>query len=298
MFFLKTAFLKDGDILTPPVEIKNINSIKIQNGIFDEVFGTADIESEYSTDIPSEWDYNTILHALFENNLMAGNVGYVVSEVSALRVKHREQGTYNWITLFEIPINDISDFNFDVLDQYCRSGVIYEFCVVPVINGIEGNSPINSIESKFDGIFIIEKDLSYSTNFETEISDVTHNQQVASVLPIGSRYPYHIKNALTNYDSGTVKGFFVEVNTNTGDINIDNGFRYRKSFIDFLFNGKPKIIKTGEGQIWMCSITGSPVESPVNGYKKFIVTTFNFEEIGSVFDQDDMYNHGFVDTLG
>ena len=137
--------------------------------------------------------------------------------------------------------------------------------------------------------------MAYSTNLEPEIGDVTRNQQVATILPIGSQYPYHIKNSLNNYDSGTVKGFFVEVNTDTGAIDINGGFSYRKTFKDFLCDGKPKIIKDGEGQIFLADIVGNPVDSPQNGHKKFIVTTFNFEEVGNSQSQDDMYNNNLTE---
>ena len=85
--FLNYNFFSDKNCLNPvPTSIENITQVQIQNGIYDEVYITKDVESSYSTNIP-EWDYNTIFDAKFHNNLTAGNLDFLSTQISEIRVK-------------------------------------------------------------------------------------------------------------------------------------------------------------------------------------------------------------------
>lgn len=58
-----------------PTVVNNTTSVKLSNGIFNDLFITDDTSS---TDIPmsTDWDYSTLLHARFDGDLLAGNVDF------------------------------------------------------------------------------------------------------------------------------------------------------------------------------------------------------------------------------
>ena len=50
--FLNYNFFSDKNCLDPvPTSIENITQVQIQNGIYDEVYITKDVESSYSTNL-------------------------------------------------------------------------------------------------------------------------------------------------------------------------------------------------------------------------------------------------------
>jgi hypothetical protein len=295
MVFMNSAFCSSGTTMTPtPICLRSLNSIKIQNGEFDTLYASKEITSEPTTTIPTTWDYDTILNAPFNGNLNAGNVDFVIEQISAVRIRRREVGSYNWMTLYEIPINVESDFNFELFDYFAKSNTTYEYAIVPIISGVEGNYNTNTVTSEFNGIFICEKDRAYSTDLEAYIDTVQRNQQVVNIEPIGRKYPYVIKNGLTNYDSGTVKGFFVEIDPVTCQIKTMEGFAYRKEFNDFLVNGQPKILKDYSGRMFLISVVDKP-NNNINGHRNFIITSFNWVEIGDYESSTDLFNAGLID---
>lgn len=293
MNFLGNTFLSNGKTMKATSEsVSNIDLIKIQNGVYDELYASKDVGYTYTTVIPTVWDFNTVMRSLFEEDLNAGNVGFTATQVSAIRIKRREKGSYNWLTLYEIPINAPADFEFERRDMYARSGVEYEYAVVPIMNGAEGSFDINTILSEFSGMFIVEKERAYHTDFEVEIPNTQRNQQVSTIKTLGRKYPYHVKNALMDYESGTAKGFFVDCDT---EIKVKEGSRYRKEFKDFLTNGSPKILKTDDGRIWLVAIIGNPTDAQ-NGHKDFVITSFQWEETGDYESSTDLYNANLTDV--
>ena len=181
MLFLGSTFLGDRYTLdATPTNVSNITSVKLQNGIYDELYMTKDMTKTYSTVIPTEWDFNTILHALFAGNLNCGNVDFAASQVSNVLIKRRKVGDFNWLTLANFEIENSDSFNFEFYDRFVRAKTEYEYAIVPVLNGIEGNLNINTIKAEFEGLFLIEKDKQFYTPLNVTIDDIKRNKPIQS----------------------------------------------------------------------------------------------------------------------
>lgn len=155
MMFLG-AFLGYKTSLDPtPVASGTTEYFEIENGVFDEVYLDSDIQREHGTAIP-DWGYSTILDAKFHNNLLAGNVDFSLSAISAMVIKRRKKGSYKWTTIHQIPINDEDDFDFYYNDITVASQTTYEYAAVPIINGVEGTYQVIDVAVAFDGAFIID----------------------------------------------------------------------------------------------------------------------------------------------
>ena len=120
-------FVEDMYALNPvPTGLQNLTSVKVENGKFDHLWITRDALSEYPTDIPDTWDFNTVLNATFNGTLHAGNIDFIGSQISFIRIKRRIKGTFTWMTLAEVPVNDVSDLQFIRYDNLNQYGVTYE----------------------------------------------------------------------------------------------------------------------------------------------------------------------------
>lgn len=294
MFFLGITFCGGENTLNcTPTNVADVDKVVIKNGVYDDLYMSMNTDREYTSEIPTLWDSNTLMHARFQGNLTGGNVGFALNQVSSLRVKRRELGTFEWISLYDIPVRKEEDLYFERFDKYCRSGVEYEYLVVPVLNGIEGNAFTNTVLSEFNGVFILEKDRTFKTILETNIPS-QKNRPSATVNTLGRKYPFVVSNGMNNYYSGSVKGVFIELDYDNCELKTKGARKYREELMEFLQNGMPKILKYEDGRIWMVSIVGTPSEA-TDGHHDKVVTTFDWVEIGDYNSNADLYSNNFVD---
>lgn len=197
---------------TSPSMVDNIKSTQIQNGIFDHLNISKGAMMTESTTIPTEWNYDTIIDVDFNGNLNGGNVDFLVEQISSIKIKRREKGTFNWITLESIPINTAEDLTFTFIDRLNAYGKDYEYAFVPVLEDIEGNYIINSIFSEFNGVFIGDFDNIYKFLYDVDYCTNARNQQIGTFTPLGRKYPVIVANGLLSYETGSVTASILKLN--------------------------------------------------------------------------------------
>ena len=276
-----------------PTHIDNINSITLQNSIVDNLFATKNTEVDITKSLDKTWDFNTILNAGFNNNLLAGNINFRSSQCSSLRIKHREKGTNTWVNLFEIPISKAEDLITERFDRFCKGNKTeYEIAVVPVINGIESNYNMNSIVSDFDGIVLSEMNETFLTPLDVKAT--RQRNRPSSVLnTLDGKFPIVVINSQNNYDSGTASGVFIQLDENTCAFDVEHGWKYRDSFLDFLSDGKPKFLKIDTGHCWIVSIVDN-ISEDNSQHRLKVSTNFSWVSIGDIANSQDLYENGLV----
>lgn len=296
------------DALAPiPTSINGIDFMVLTNAIYNELY-VSNRYDDFGSEIPA-WDYDTIMHAKFNGNLHAGNVDYYPEEVEYMRIKRRVKGTYEWVNLFEIRIEKSEDLKFEKFDKYARGNTMYEYAMVPVIRQIEGgndkegNVNICEVKSEFYDTFLSEKDISFHTQVEVSLS-LNKNHPTLVVAPIHRKYPYVFGNGNANYYSGSISAVWVELDklcdyaqemswNDAYGIVWRNNWDYRNRLMEFLCNGKPKILKMPDGRMWMVAITETPTES-VSFHNDAPTTTFQWTEIADCESGADLYSNGFT----
>lgn len=274
--------------IAPPQQ--HITYISLEHGIYDDLFGTdnSNIDLDENSFI---WDYDTRFYAKFQNNLMAGNVDYAASSVSSIRIKRSKRGENKWFTLFNIPIKNDEDFNFELFDRYAQANQYYYYSLVPVSENVEGNINKNEIKSEFDNYFILDRNISYPVIFNTKLSTEL-NRQSNTITTLGNKYPFVISNGIAQYVTGTLS--FSLCPMKDCDLDTEQGYTYRYEFDQWIMNGEPKIIKDWTGKIYMIKINDNvSIDYENNDVPSYQIS---FAEIGNVFDQDDMYQNNFTDV--
>ena len=290
--FLGSFCADDTSLIPTCTSVETITTIEITNGVYDELYGSTNVNLNREKEL--EWDFDTQFYAKFQNNLAAGNVDYTSANVSSIRIKRRMFGEHKWLVLKDIPINTNEDFSFEYIDRYAKGNTQYDYSLVPVMGGIDGNINKNTILSDFDGYFIMENDISYPIVFNTNLSTQL-NKNVGVITTLGRKYPFAISNGLSQYVTGSLKFALLPPNCDTL-MNISNKgyYSYTKQFDDWILNGKPKIIKDWTGQIYMVNITNSiPIDYSIHQLPSYDV---QFVEIGNAEDQNDLYYNGFTDV--
>ena len=295
--FIGYNFFSDGDCLNnAPSNVDNINNIMLTNAIYDHFNITRNINTSVSSTIPTAWDYDTIMDASFEDNINAGNVDFIAEQISAIKIKRRIQGEFNWLTLTTIPINNVEDLTFafnDLLNQY---GVQYEYAFVPIIEDVEGDYIINSVFSQFNGVFIGDAQNIYKFLYEVEYGSNARNQQIGVFQVLGKQYPVLVANGALSYESGSVSATILNDDfQETGIIDRVAITRQKDALKDFLTDRKAKILKDWNGNIWLCIVNSNINVTYKSNYGMGIPSIqFNWTEIGDATNQQDLYNNGIL----
>lgn len=298
--FLNYNFFADGDALnTAPSSVDNITNVKLTNSIFDHFNITKNTSTVVSTSIPTEWDYDTIMNANFNNNIDAGNVNYLINQISSIKIKRRKQGDFDWLTLATIPINRVEDLSFIFNDLLNQDNVTYEYALVPIIGEIEGQYLINSVVSKFNGVFIGNAETIYKFLYEVKYSSNQRNQQVGVFQVLGQQYPIVVANGALSYESGNVTATILNDDfEKTGIIDRAEIVKQKDALKNFLTDKKPKILKDWNGNIWLCIVNSNIDVSYKEGTGMGIpVISFDWTEIGESNNQQSLYNNGILSEV-
>lgn len=299
--FLGYNFFSDGDALnSAPSNVDNITSAKLSNAIFDHFNVTTNISTPVTTTIPTAWDYDTVLDASFNGNLDAGNVDFLIEQISAIKIKRRVQGEFNWLTLQTIPINTVEDLTFVFNDLLNKNNVTYEYALVPVIEDVEGDYLINSILSQFNGVFIGDAETIYKFLYEVEYGSNQRNQQVGIFQVLGQQFPVFVANGELSYESGSVTATILNDDfEQTGVIDRTAITQQKDAIKDFLTNKKAKILKDWNSNEWLCIVNSNIGVTYKSSFGMGIPSiTFEWTEIGKADNQQDLYNNGILDEVG
>lgn len=298
MIFLGYDFLRDKYCWQPtPTDFTNINNIRIENGIYDHMNITKDVDFDYTTELPGKWNLQTQFDADFNGTITAGNVDYILAQISSIKVKRRVKGTFDWMTLFTVPINKVSDVDFVRYDYIAKNNETYEYAIVPVIGNTEGEYSINSVKSEFYGIFITDNKSSYKFLEGASYSGNERSNQTGIFEPYGSKYPVVIKNGALSYDKGTLTGTVITFDANQ-ELDREGTIERLKAIENFLTEPTGKILKDFNGNIWLVSITDN---IPVTYYSEvgmgFAQVSFNWNEIGNATDSGDLYYNNLIEDI-
>ena len=292
-------FCADGNALDPtPTDINNITYTRVQNGIFDHFNVSRDTSFDYSSIIPTDWDTNTLMNADFAGSVSAGNVAQVASGVTSVRVKRRIKGTFDWITIREIPVTKPKDLSFVITDNLNAYNVEYEYAYVPMMEDVEGNYIVESILSKFEGVFICDIDTVFKFYAGVEYDTNDAIQQVGVFQPYNRKYPIIVSNSIMQYQTGGVGGWVLpEDYEDTHVFDRSKIVKEKEALLNFLMNKKPKILKDMNGNNWLVYFADNPSVVYDNNYGQgMLKVSAKWTEVGDPNDKNDLYENGLIPT--
>ena len=292
-------FCADGNALDPtPTNINDITFTKVQNGIFDHFNVSRNTSFDYSSIIPTDWDIDTWMNASFAGNTSAGNVAQVATGVTSIRVKRRIKGTFDWITIREIPVTKPEDLSFVITDNLNAYNVEYEYAYVPMMEDVEGNYIVESILSKFEGVFICDIDTVFKFYAGVEYDTNDAIQQVGVFQPYNRKYPIVVSNSIMQYQTGGIGGWVLpEDYEDTHVFDRSKIVKEKEVLLNFLMNKKPKIIKDMNGNNWLVYFTGNPTVTYDNNYGQgMLKVAAKWTEVGDPNDKTDLYENGLIPT--
>lgn len=294
-------FFADKNCVDPfPTNVLGISETKIQNGDFYYLTVDTDLTKAFDPTLPSPNDWNafTVLNVDFQNNINAGNMTYIASQIDQIKIKRRPLGTFEWTTIKVIDINTADDLKFAFIDTMLPNNVEYEYAFVPIIGNVENEYIIKQVVSKFRDVFVCDEDMSYKFYANVSYGNSTNNQQLGVYTPFGRKFPVVVSNGILNFESGSITALVVPSDyMQTRQMDREKIQKQTAFLKSFLTNKKPKIIKDRNGNIWLVSITTPPSVSYSSSMQMGVTSiSAGWTEIGKYDDKDDLYNAGLIPT--
>lgn len=290
-------FCRDANALNPaPTSASSYTTVKLSNGVFDHWNVSRDVTSPLTTEIPTVWDFLTVMDCNFNGNIEAGNLDFTLSTIDSIKIKRKKLDEFQWVTLKEFPVSGESALSFSITDNFAQSGVEYEYAFVPVSAGVEGNYITNSISTKFDGIFICDADTVYRFYSGVTYGAEERVQKIGVFEPYGRQYPVVVSNGVINYSKGSFTGNILPNDYMKNRIfDRKEMTEKKKELLQFLTNKKPKIIKDWNSQCWLVVIVDNPnVNYDAASSMGLMNVSANWVEIGDSNNNKDLYNAGLV----
>lgn len=280
-----------------------VSSLKLSNGYIYGLYVSSNTsESQYENGMPEKWEVDesngnflniTILMANYNDTCNASNFDIDTNSIDSIRIKKRIKNSNDeWYTIYDHPISATTNFNFNFTDYLCKHNCDYQYNIVTVKNGIETymNNVID-IHSSFDGIYFTDGKEQYGTSFDIE-SDYSRKTSSSTVQPINSRYPVIIKNGYVNYSTGNVTARLLKIDKNC-DVDLNNGYQYRKEIVDFLSESGALVFKNYDGLMAIVSIGDDISEKPSDYYLAPKIS-FSWTQIGDADDYSDLRDNGLI----
>ena len=298
--FLGYNFVQDGNSLDiAPTSVNNVTTVQVQNGIFDHFHLTSNVTSDYSPIKNTEWAYLDIIVANFDGNINGGNVDFLLQYLTAIKVKRRIKGTFNWVTLKTVTVKAFEDLNFAFNDYIAANNTDYEYALVPILNGAEGDYITNSITSQFKGVFICEKDSIYKFYAGVAYGTGKRVKKIGVFEPYGSKYPVIVANAKTNYYSNSIS--FTVLPLDYEKNRIMDRYEINKlteEILNYITNNKAKIIKDWNNSIHLVYPSSEPNITYDNNWGMGKVDiSFDYVEVGDANNEKDLMEFGLVESV-
>lgn len=298
MFILGTIFVggEQACVLSPST-VDDITYVELKNGIYDDLYATSVVDDEPSDECPSNWDFDTILHAQFNDTTNAGNMDWNLSTVSHLLIKRKKVDEFDWMTLYVKEVNAVEDFEIEGVDRTNEAKTEYLYACVPSLYGLEGTYSTAEVYSDFNSIYIVENDGMWGTQITDGYLDTTRNFPNSTVVTIHNKYPTDINTCVANYDTGTCEGMWVSVSEENCELQMEDSDRvsYQRTIIDVLSDRKPKLLKHFDGRIYLVKIEDRITDSADMSYNIRKIG-FSWTEIGDHLSSEDMYYAGLSDV--
>lgn len=184
-------------------------------------------------------------------------------------------------TVYKKDIYSLHDLSFSLLDITTRAQQVYTYSIELYSNtNLLESGSVQNVKCWFDGLFIGNFDRYYVAGLNCQ-TDITRNTQGEIVTTMAGKYPYFVRNADTNYATGTSSGVFLPFNVETNRFIPDVDSSYAREVLDFLTDGTDKLLRTHDGKIYNVVVGNTP-KLPYNGYTGMTAVEFQWTEIDEV----------------
>lgn len=271
-----------------------LTSLKISNGVYDNLDITKNLDTPYSTAIPDYEHNQTVIGLNFNGSLMDNSPYY-----TKMVLKRRDASLLNWITLSEVEIGDNEPRFINFNDSFIPTGIEQTYGLVTYVEGNPTDYYTTTVVPRWGKYFLSDKNNRFVLNYAVIYSNHNQNIQNGVLMPIGATYPIVVQNANGNYRSGSLQfkvlGYRYETDRVLDRVSIK---QQTEDILAFLTNGTAKCLTDFNGNIYIFKIVNSPQISYDANWGNGIATiSFDWVEQAKYNDYESMLSLGLFDYI-
>lgn len=287
----------EGNYYDTAIPTEGIDEVWIGEGMYDELYATVDTSITKDNVLPGGWTTTTIIDAKFNNNIEAGSInvhGHVVTKIQCYRREYQSTNT-EWSLVAQWDYD--KNYNtYSIIDRFVENGKTYEYAIVPVADTVMGDMVRSeTIKVNYQGTFISDIDHNYAMNVNFKFGDMKYNKNTSVQGTLSGQYPIATQGR-QNYRTGTATFLPLTPALEFGATNeIDEHAELlnRQEVINFLNNGKVKVIRRDDGDMLVVA-TNDVTLAPLSDNMDLLSNvTFSFTEIGAL-DYETMDKSGLI----
>jgi len=285
--------IDDLTISHAPTNLDHINKIELYNGRFDDLYVThnMDVQKIVDNTIPGTWDFDTVLMAQFDDDTSAGNVNWHLKDLDYVAIKVKPQDDHKWITCHFKKVNSYDDLQ--IIGKYLAAMTgIWDVALIPISSGnIEGTYIQVKVDVNVNKLVLLDEDAIHSTFLVDSAIAMQSVMPSQAVNTLHNKFPYIIRNTRANYETIEVTCTFLPNDEECLDLsgNLKAQAKWSRELKGWLMNGKTKLLKTDDGDMWLGYITSPVSDQPYdNGVSELRKYTFGLTETGLPNNEDDL----------
>jgi hypothetical protein len=278
--------LDEGCVWDTPVCTDMLDELELNEGVYDEAYIDLDTKNTYNnTAKPTIWTLTTIIDSKFTGDLDGGSIGAEGFKITEIHLYRSIYGANKWDVVGQFKYDE--EYNvYDYVDRYVQNGAVYQYAIVPVANEISGDKLVSdTIKADYEGIFITDKKENRKLDYDINLGDINYNTAVALNQPINSAYPI-ITVGKSNYRSGNLSVLPLSRETIAmagGDIDKLAEQINRQEWLEFLNNGKAKVLRMDSGVLMLVVASNTRVQHKQGDLLRDLASiSFDYTEIGEI----------------
>jgi hypothetical protein len=291
----------DGNVYDTAIPTSEIDEVTLSDGMYDELFTSVNTEIDKTNERPDGWEIKTIMDAKFNDSLEAGSIDGSGHKVTKIQMYRREYQTQNseWLLISQFDYEETYNM-YTVIDRFVENGKTYEYGVLPLADDVQGNLAISQpITVKFDGTFVSDADTNYPMDLDFKFGDLTYNRNTSTMVPLNGKFPV-VSFGDQNYRTGNVEFLPITNEQRDGvatEIDPHAELMNRQEIINFLNNGKAKVIRRDDGDVLVVTTTNIKVTPKSETLDSISNVSFDITEIGEM-DFETMDKAGLIGGAG
>jgi hypothetical protein len=225
------------------------------------------------------------MDAKFTGDLDGGSIGAEGFTITHIQLYRSVYGTGKWDAVGQFKYDE--EFNvYDYIDRYVQNGALYQYAIVPVANEVSGEKLLSdTIQSSYEGIFITDRYENKRLEYDINLGDISYNTVSSLNQPIDSEFPI-VTFGKSKYRSGNLSVLPLSKETVAlagGSIDKLAEQINRQDWLDFLNNGKAKVLRMDSG-VLMLVVTQNATSTHKEGdlLRDLASVSFDYVEIGKL----------------
>lgn len=283
------------------IPTSELDEVTMGAGMYDEMFISLDTSIDHAQVKPDQWKLKTIMDAEFNNNLEAGSINghnHVIDRFQCYRREYQNPSS-DWQLVGQFDYDDHYNL-YTVIDRFIENHKIYEYSIVPLSKQIMGDVLMGPpITSEFTGMFISDIESNYSMEVNFKFSDLAYNTTMAQHVPLNGKFPI-VTFGNAEYRTGSATFLPLTPQTEYGyssEINAHDEFANRRNVINFLNNGRVKVVRREDGDTLVVVTYNVRSQALSDSLDSISEVTFDFVEIGGL-DYNTMEKAGLISNAG